>query len=101
MSYKVTISCEREGCNAEAQVPQVGALPTGWVGVTQVRSQLNVNTMQQSNMQAVTEVYCSDTCAHKVLTEQLQSKAKVEPKATKKKDTSKPRDLAAAFLKGD
>lgn len=67
--YEVFIICDREECNSRVQVPQPGALPTGWLGIQWQRAPVHVampgpnQADPQQGRELVTSMFCSWKCA--------------------------------------
>lgn len=83
MAYNVEISCDGENCNSSKQVPQVGAIPVGWVVVSNVNPS-SVTQFQQPNngpippgSQQKTMIFCGWRCAFKYVKSFLRKEEQV------------------------
>lgn len=71
MAYRVTVKCQH--CGKETPVPQVGAIPQGWITIGYVRVKL-----EGPDNQGVVEHFCSWRHAF-MFVKTFVSKKEVEP----------------------
>lgn len=80
MSFEVFIKCDLESCNSRAQIPQVGNLPKGWIGLNYPNIRLDINgknplAQNRENLVLETKVFCGWACTHKFIKGFVREKA--------------------------
>lgn len=80
MSFQAFAQCDREGCNANAQVTQPGALPPGWMQLV-YGTPMTTNgrgSLAPQQYQPIAKLFCSWRCALKFVRGYVREDAEVE-----------------------
>ena len=57
MAYEINLKCSYEKCNKEVEVPQVGAMPKGWISLGYIKTILD-EKFQPKGAEPIMEHFC-------------------------------------------